>query len=131
VLCGAGTEGFVGVSELMPSAVEGSYLSKLEEQERRLFLDDGFKLTAFGSVVSRSTIWNRIGSSVVGRILGTSDHDILVPTSSSIPTLRAAPSQPLFGRSHFEYFTHLETDPVLPQHFVQAVNHMQLRVTPR
>jgi hypothetical protein len=33
VLCGAGSEGFVGVSELMPSAVEGSYLSKLEAQE--------------------------------------------------------------------------------------------------
>ena len=128
VLCGAGSEGFVGVSELVPSAVEGSYLSKLEGQERLLFLDDGLKLSAFGSVVGRSTIWNRIGSSVVGRILATRDHDMLVPTLSSIPELRGAASQPLVNRSHFEYFTRLGTDPVpVPPHFVQAVEHMKLK----
>ena len=131
VLCGADGKGFVGVSELVPSAAEGSYLSKLEGQEKRLFLDDGFDLTAFGSVTGRSSIWDRIGSSVVGRILGTADHDILVPTSSSIPTLRAAPTQPLPNRSHFDYFTRLPTDPLgpaVPQHFAQAVARMQLGV---
>ncbi|HEY7334158.1 MAG TPA: hypothetical protein VH639_04680 [Bryobacteraceae bacterium] len=126
VLCGSDGNGFVGVNELVPSAVEGSYLSKLEGQEKRLFLDDGFDLIAFGSVISRSSIWDGIGSSIVGRLLGTADHDILVPTSSSIPTLRAAPTQPLYNRSHFEYFTHLPTDPAVPQHFAQAVARMQL-----
>jgi hypothetical protein len=77
--------------------------------------------------VGRTSIWNRIGSSIVGRILGTGDHDILFPISSSIPTLRAARSQPLRGRSHFEYFTNAPGEEVAP-HFVQAVDHMQLGV---
>jgi hypothetical protein len=128
VLCGSDGNGFVGVNELLPSAVEGSYLSKLEGQEKRLFLDDGFALTAFGSVINPSSIWDRIGSSVVGRLLGTADHDILVPTSSSIPTLRAAPTQPLSDRSHFEYFTRPPNDSAVPQHFALAVAGMELGV---
>ena len=74
---------------------------------------------------------DRLGSSIVGRILGTTDHDILVPTSSSMPTLRAAPTQPLPNRTHFDYFTRLPSDsphPARPPHFKQAIARMQLWV---
>jgi hypothetical protein len=58
---------------------------------------------------------------------GTGDHDILVPLSSSIPMLRRQPSQPLYGRSHFEYFTRVAHDAAGdPPHFAQALASLPL-----
>ena len=127
VLCGADEKGFVGVGELVPSAVEDSYLSKLEDQEG-LFADgEGLDLTTFGSVMSRASIWAQIASRLVGRILGTPNHDVLVPTTSSIPLLLAEKTtQPLLDRSHFEYFARLAGDPEVPPHFAQAIERMKL-----
>jgi hypothetical protein len=126
ILCGvqAGRT-YVGVSELVPSGADGSYLARLEQLENCLFLDDAIPLRAFGST-------GRAGRSLkawlIKRVLGTGEHDLLVPISSSVPSLRAGtvPSGRLTGRTHFEYFSRLGTREPDPVFWQEALNFMGL-----
>jgi hypothetical protein len=68
-----------------------------------------------------------LGSKVIGRILGTTLHDLLVPTSSSLPPLNVpVRAAPLYNRSHFEYFSKVRHDAAAPAHFAETVARMQL-----
>jgi pimeloyl-ACP methyl ester carboxylesterase len=125
VLCACTGEGLVGVSELLPSRVKDSYLARLEAAENRLFLNEGFNLHVFGSVAPQSSLWTRLVAGMITRVVGTPDHDLLVPTRSSLPRLEGVgPHAPIAGRSHFEYFT--RQNAVDPPHFAAAVQRLGL-----
>ena len=127
VLCGVTDKGFVGVSELVPGVVRDSYIADLERRENRLFLDDGFPLHTFGAVASRDTVWKRLGSKVIGRILGTKQHvspraRVLVATEAGQGLSKRADIWPFALRVLLK----LPQDAAMPPHFGVAVTSLQL-----
>jgi hypothetical protein len=127
ILCGVRAgQTYVGVSELVPSGADGSYLAELEHLENCLFLDDALPLRTFGSTgpVGRRSLT----SWLIKRVLGSGEHDLLVPISSSLPQLRAGngPAARLANRTHFEYFSRLGTWESDPMFWQDALTFMGL-----
>jgi hypothetical protein len=61
------------------------------------------------------------------RILGTAEHDLLVPIDSSVPRLRnSGHRMPLTVRSHFEYFSYIAGEPPPPAFWDQALSALGL-----
>lgn len=104
------------VSELGPIEDGDSCLRHLKRHEEDvLFLDDALPLRAFGSTGLGN--WRRRDWRMrfIERILGTADHDLLVPIASSVPVLRHDnPGARLVDRTHFEYFSRLMWEPQEP-----------------
>lgn len=104
------------VSELTPVEEKDSCLPLLRRHEEDfLFLDDALPLRVFGSAgprVRRRRDWK---TRLMQRILGTADHDLLVPITSSVPVLRGENAGArLEERNHFEYFSRLDSEPPDP-----------------
>jgi hypothetical protein len=104
------------VSELRPIEDGYSCLQDLKKHEENvLFFDDALPLRVFGS--SGLGNWRRRDWRMrfIERILGTADHDLLVPIASSVPVLRQEhPGARVIDRTHFEYFSRLSWEPPVP-----------------
>jgi hypothetical protein len=111
VLCGVKDSTFVGVSELRPAGIGGSGLGDLQRAEDCLFVDDALPLQATGSSGPLPNRSRSVTARLMERVMGTAEHDLLVPIGSSAPSLRVpARAQRTLGRTHFEYFSRLPED---------------------
>lgn len=116
------------VAELVPVEETDSCLHQLRKDENGvLFLDDALPLRVFGSV--GPSVWRRRDwkTRLIQRILGTAEHDLLVPTTSSVPILRQEmPGSRLLERNHFEYFSRLDPEPPDPAFWNDALTTLGL-----
>ena len=116
------------VAELRPAEEQDSCLQQLRRDENRcLFLDDALPLRVFGSAgpsVARRRDWK---TRLIQRILGTAEHDLLVPITSSVPVLRPGNAGVrLLERTHFEYFSRLDSEPADPPFWNAALASLGL-----
>jgi hypothetical protein len=126
ILCGVKQgETYVGVSELVPTSLAGSYLGRPEQLENSLFLNDALPLHVFGSTGPRGR--RTLSAWLINRVVGTGDHDLLVPITSSLPPLNGGTvSQRLTDRTHFEYFTRVPPEAADPPFWNVALTAMGL-----
>jgi pimeloyl-ACP methyl ester carboxylesterase len=118
-----------GVSELAPIEEKSSYLPVLKRHESEfLYLDDPpLNLHVFGSVGPDQIRRQNWKVRLMERILGTAEHDLLVPIDSSVPRLRnPGHRMPLTVRSHFEYFSYIAGEPAAPAFWNLALSALGL-----
>ena len=91
------TNRFPGIEDLRPRVRGGEFLESLENAETA---KRTLKIFAFGGKVQPLGVrgW------ITERLLGVADHDLVVETTSSLPTFVPAANQRKLSCDHFGYF---------------------------